>query len=103
MKRLILTATLLLLPGLAIAAPLTSTDGNANYGCGWQPADNGGGFLTVKDDCAGIPVITGGSTTDRETYTVDLGCGTATVTERVTTADRGGAVEGREVESVSFK
>jgi hypothetical protein len=74
------------------SAAFAGTDANANYGCGWVPAENGN-WLTIKEHCAGIPAITGGYTTDTET--VSIGCETADV--RTTREDRGGRVESVEV------
>lgn len=104
MKKLILTAVLLLLPGLAAAAPLASTDGNANYGCEWVQGENTNA-LVLKGDCAGIPTVTSGYKYTTETKIVERlvegECGPEVVrvevTERVEREARGGAEIGRAV------
>jgi hypothetical protein len=90
MKKLILTAALTLIPGLALAAPLASTDANANYGCAWVQGENTNALVLSKD-CDGVPVITGGSKTSIEKRRD----GEETVTDRVTRESRGGREEGR--------
>lgn len=104
MKRLALisTAILAISAGMAMAAPLQSTDGNANYGCAWEKAENGN-FLTIKSNCNGIPTITGGYFTKDEIRTVETEYGTVTFTERVTSESRGKREENREIVDVSFE
>ena len=92
MKTLLITAAFAVLGTAALAAPVKSTDGNANYGCGWQPAENGN-WLTFKGDCAGIPVVTGGYTSEVETFVVEGECGPETISRVVTRESRGNRAE----------
>ncbi len=99
---LISTAILAISAGVAMSAPLQSTDGNANYGCAWEKADNGN-FLTIKGNCNGIPTITGGTSLETVTTVTKDENGTTTTVERVESEDRGGAVVDREIVDVSFE
>jgi hypothetical protein len=98
MKKLILTAALALLPGFAFA----ESTAFVQTGCEMTPAENGN-WLTYKGTCAGGEVITGGYATTTETTEIDLGCETATLTERVTRESRGGREESRDLADVSFE